>query len=100
MDHTEAVLVEFDPNLVGYDDVVISWTKMHTPTDDKKCQYKSAIWFLNEDQREIAEEIIDSWKLFVKKPLYTSAEKATDFYRAEEYHQHYLQKRGGKWDIL
>jgi peptide-methionine (S)-S-oxide reductase len=57
-DHTEALLIEFDPKIVGYDDLLIVWSRMHRPTRETKCQYRSAIWYLNEDQKEAAAEVL------------------------------------------
>lgn len=94
-DHTEALLVEFDPAVVSYEDLVISWTQMHNPNYQSKCQYRSAVWYLDEEQKEVAEEVVKAWKASAREPLYTSVEPALTFYRAEEYHQHFLSKRGG-----
>ena len=94
-DHTEAFLVEFDPNHVTYEDLVITWTQLHNPCYKSSCQYRSAVWYLNEEQKEIAEEVVETWKASAKEPLYTSVEPALTFYRAEEYHQSFLTKRGG-----
>ena len=92
MDHTEASLVEFDPAILPYESLVISWTQMHTPMYNGNCQYRSAVWYLNEDQKEIAEEVVKGWKSSIKGQLFTNIEPATSFYRAEEYHQNFLRK--------
>ena len=94
-DHTEAILVEFDPSVVSYEELVLSWTQMHNPAYDAKGQYRSAVWYVNEAQKEVAEEVVKEWKLSARMPLFTSVEPALDFYRAEEYHQFFLSKRGG-----
>jgi peptide-methionine (S)-S-oxide reductase len=95
-DHTEALLVEYDPNTVSYEDLVISWTQMHKPNYERGRQYRSAIWYVNEEQEENAIDVIKGWKAAAREPLYTSLEQAKSFYRAEEYHQYFLRKRGGQ----
>jgi peptide-methionine (S)-S-oxide reductase len=94
-DHTEAFLVEFDPSVVCYEDLVISWTQMHSPVGHKgKCQYRSAVWYMDEEQQEVVEEVVKAWRASAREPLYTDVEAALTFYRAEEYHQFFLKKRG------
>jgi peptide-methionine (S)-S-oxide reductase len=95
-DHTEAILIEFNPDEVSYEDLVISWTQIHHPSSASKCQYRSAVWYLDDEQKEIANEIVCQWKASKTKDcLHTSVEPATSFYRAEEYHQFFLRKRIG-----
>lgn len=92
-DHTEALLVEFDPSIVDYSDLVVSWTQMHQPNYKGKTQYRSAVWYLQDEQKEVAEEIVEGWHGSSREKLYTSVSPASSFYRAEEYHQFFLQKR-------
>jgi peptide-methionine (S)-S-oxide reductase len=94
-DHTEALLIEFDPKIVGYDDLLIVWSRMHRPTRETKCQYRSAIWYLNEDQKEAAAEVLAGMQAGSRERLVSSVEKATRFYRAEEYHQDFVLKQQG-----
>lgn len=98
-DHTEALLVEFDPNEVTYEDLCLDWSRMHNPTyDEKQCQYRSAVWYLNNEQKEIVEEVVGGMKAATSCPIYTSTEKVTRFYKAEEYHQNFLTKsKNGMW---
>jgi len=93
MDHTEALLVEFDPSVISYEDLVISWTQMHRPAYKGKTQYRSAVWYTSEEQQEVAEEVVKGWTGSSREPLYTSVEPALRFYRAEEYHQFFISKR-------
>lgn len=101
MDHTEAVLVEFDPTVLEYEDFLVQWSQMHTPAYERKTQYRSAIFFVTKEQQEIAEEVVEGMKAaFAAKgdKVYSAIEPATRFYRAEEYHQDFLQKRGStRW---
>lgn len=96
MDHTEALLVEFDPSIVSYDDLLIEWSRLHNPVHkDQKCQYRSAIWYLDDDQRGDAEEVLAGMKALSQGEVYTSVEEAKKFYRAEEYHQNFMAKHAG-----
>lgn len=106
-DHTEALLIEFDPKLVSYEDLVLEWSRSHSPRGKTKCQYRSAVWYLNEEQKEIAEEVVEGMKVYmgrhrapasVQKYIednddFSAVEEATRFYRAEEYHQNFMQKQ-------
>jgi peptide-methionine (S)-S-oxide reductase len=92
MDYTEALLVEFDPKICTYEDLVIEWTRMHSPTGIRKCQYRSAVWYLNDDQKEVCEEVVKGLKAVHGDQLNTSIEPATRFFRGEEYHQDFSAK--------
>lgn len=92
-DHTEALLVEFDPSVLSYEDLVLSWTQLHQPTYQRgSIQYRSAVWFVNEEQQEVVEQVVKDWRSSSRSPLYTDVEPATSFYRGEEYHQHFMSK--------
>ncbi|CAJ1943028.1 unnamed protein product [Cylindrotheca closterium] len=93
-DHTEALLVEFDPKVLTYEDLVLSWTQMHQPVSKGRCQYRSALWYWNEEQKEVAEEVVKQWKAGSRNELYADVDPVTEFYRAEEYHQHFMGKVG------
>jgi peptide-methionine (S)-S-oxide reductase len=96
MDHTEAMFIEFDPTIVTYDELVIEWSRQHTPNYKSKCQYRSAVWYLTGDQMEAAEEVVTGMKKAAREELYTSVEPATKFYKGEEYHQHFSAKQRGR----
>jgi peptide methionine sulfoxide reductase msrA/msrB len=101
--HAEAVRVVFDPSKLTYDKLLEWFFRMHDPTtkdqqgNDKGTQYRSAIFYADEKQKEAAEtaivklEKLGKWK----KPIVTQIIKASDFYKAEDYHQDYLQKNPG-----
>mmetsp|Transcript_1093 Transcript_1093/g.1431 ORF Transcript_1093/g.1431 Transcript_1093/m.1431 type:complete len:110 (+) Transcript_1093:325-654(+) len=107
MDHTEALLVEFDPIEITYEDLVLEWSRMHYPRGKTKCQYRSAVWYLNEEQREIAEHVVEGMKIYMgrhstspsvvraiqEEEEFSSVEEATRFFRAEEYHQNFTNKQ-------
>jgi peptide-methionine (S)-S-oxide reductase len=100
--HAEAVQVEFDPSKVTYEDLLaVFWTN-HDPTQlnrqgpDVGTQYRSAIFYTSPEQKGAAEEsrkLLESKGAF-RRPIVTEIIPAPEFYRAEEYHQQYLEKRG------
>jgi methionine-S-sulfoxide reductase len=94
-DYTEALFVEFDPSVVSYEDLVVSWTQMHKPNYKRNCQYRSAVWYLGEEQKDTSsEEVVEGWQASAGELLFTSVEPATSFYKGEEYHQYFLTKQG------
>ncbi|HEY9772952.1 MAG TPA: peptide-methionine (S)-S-oxide reductase MsrA [Planktothrix sp.] len=102
--HAEAVEVEFDPAQISYEQLLDTFWKEHDPTTlnrqgpDVGDQYRSAIFYTTPEQEQQAkaskERIAASGKF--AKPIVTQVEPASDFYRAEDYHQQYLAKRGNK----
>jgi peptide-methionine (S)-S-oxide reductase len=98
--HAEVVEVEFDPNQISYEELLdVFWTH-HDPTQlnrqgpDFGSQYRSAIFFHDEDQQKAAEASRDRAQERFDRPIVTEISKASDFYEAEEYHQRYLEKKG------
>ncbi len=100
--HAEVVEVEFDPAEVGYNALLDVFWNNHDPTTlnrqgpDVGTQYRSAIFYNDEEQKELAErskELMSQNGRF-KRPVVTEIVPATTFYRAEDYHQQYLEKRG------
>ena len=101
--HAEAVKVVFDPAKLSYEQLLGYFFRMHDPTTrdrqqhDVGSQYRSAIFYTSQAQREVAERVkmqVDKsgkWK----NPVVTEIIPATIFYPAEEYHQDYLQKNPG-----
>ena len=101
--HAEAVRVVFDPDKISYEELVRIFFKLHDPTTmnrqgpDVGSQYRSAIFYKTEEQKEVAEKVkkeLDEKKVYQGK-IVTEITKATEFYKAEEYHQKYFQKNGG-----
>jgi len=100
--HAEVVQVEFDPNIVSYRDLLDVFWANHDPTTpnrqgpDVGTQYRSVVFYHNGEQRVAAEETKEKLNASGKfrRPIVTQIEPATPFYRAEEYHQRYLEKRG------
>lgn len=101
LDYTEAILVEFDPNVVGYHDVLMEWSKIISDKlGPSPRQYRFAAWYLNDRQQEIAKkvvtEILEKDDGSSADASYVVAEAATRFYRAEEYHQHFLTSNAAR----
>ncbi|QKG83828.1 peptide-methionine (S)-S-oxide reductase MsrA [Kroppenstedtia pulmonis] len=100
--HAEVVQVNYDPAVVSYDDLLRLFWKNHNPTTlnrqgpDMGTQYRSAIFYHTDEQRQIAEKSKQEWDASgaFQDPIVTEIVPAATFYRAEEYHQRYLQKRG------
>jgi peptide-methionine (S)-S-oxide reductase len=100
--HAEVVQVAYDPAKVTYQQLLDVFWQAHDPTQvnrqgpDFGSQYRSAIFFHSPEQEAVAKKSRDaldaSGKL--KRPIATEIIPASTFYRAEEYHQKYLQKRG------
>lgn len=98
--HAEAIEIEFDPSAVSYGELLRTFFEHHDPTTinrqgpDVGEQYRSAVFFHNEEQKRLAEEYRDELNRSgkYKKPIVTEIVPAETFYRAEEYHQDYAEK--------
>ncbi len=100
--HAEVVQVTYDDSLVGYEQLLDVFWMAHDPTQknrqgpDVGTQYRTAVFYHDEEQLSIAERSkarMDTSGRF-KRPIATLLEQAGPFWRAEEYHQKYLQKKG------
>ena len=100
--HAEVVYVEYDPQQVSYDDLLNVFWQIHDPTTlnrqgvDIGSQYRSAIFFYSDEQRARAEASKKHLQQSGNfgRPIVTQVSPAGVFYRAEEYHQRYLEKSG------
>jgi peptide-methionine (S)-S-oxide reductase len=98
--HAEVVEVTYDPEQVSYDDLLQVFWRKHDPTQlnrqgwDIGDQYRSAIFFHDEEQREAAQRSKAQEQDSLSAPIVTQIEPAQTFYEAEDYHQQYLEKRG------
>lgn len=98
--HAEVVQVAFDPNQVTYRKLVEYFFKIHDPTTlnrqgpDVGTQYRSAIFYHNDQQKQIAEDVIADLKnkKVFKRPIVTQLSPAQTFWIAEDYHQNYFDK--------
>jgi peptide-methionine (S)-S-oxide reductase len=100
--HAEVVEVEYDPKVVSYEQLLAIFWQIHDPTTlnrqgpDVGSQYRSIILYLDQDQEQKAKrskELLEDSKKF-KKAVVTEIQPATSFYKAEDYHQQYFEKRG------
>jgi peptide-methionine (S)-S-oxide reductase len=101
--HTEVVELNFDPALVSFEQLLDAFFALHDPTTlnrqgpDWGTQYRSAIFFDSPEQEAQARAKIEQLTAegrFTLKRIVTQVEPAQSFWRAEEYHQRYLAKRG------
>lgn len=100
--HAEVVEVEFDPARISYDQLLDVFWQNHDPTTmnrqgpDFGSQYRSAVFYHNDEQLKAAQrskEKLDASGRWPRR-IVTEITPASTFYRAEEYHQQYVQKRG------
>lgn len=101
--HAESVEIKFDPKKISYEEILGYFFRMHDPTtknrqgNDIGSQYRSAIFYHDEEQRKVAEKVKEQvgksgkWK----NPIVTDIVPAREFYPAEDYHQDYLVKNPG-----
>jgi peptide methionine sulfoxide reductase msrA/msrB len=101
--HAEAVWLLYDAKIVSYEELLSLFWRMHDPTTQNRqgpdvgTQYRSAIFYHSEDQREAAEkskEDFDRSGVYINKAT-TQIVPASTFYAAEDYHQDYFEKQGG-----
>ncbi len=98
--HAEAVQLEFDPKKVSYETLVKQFFRMHDPTQlnrqgpDVGDQYRSAIFYFDDEQKKIAEKVKENIQKNYKKPIVTEVTQATKFFPAEDYHQKFTEKNG------
>jgi peptide-methionine (S)-S-oxide reductase len=98
--HAEAVQIEYDPKKISYDQLLDIFWQAHDPTQfnrqgpDVGSQYRSAIFFHSPEQEFAAKSSKEKWQQsgHVNRPIVTEILPATEFYRAEEYHQRYSEK--------
>ena len=98
--HAEVVQVHFDPNVVSYRDLLNVFFAIHDPTTlnrqgaDVGTQYRSAIFYHDDEQKQIAEELIKDLNAqqIWDRPIVTEVTKLDKFYVAEDYHQEYFAR--------
>lgn len=105
--HAEVCEVVFDPDRIGYEELVEAFFKLHDPTQknrqgpDVGTQYRSVIFVHDDAQRQAAERVMSKMEAGgrFKAPIATSIEPAATFWPAEDYHQQYLAKNSGSCAI-
>jgi len=98
--HAEVIQVTFDPETISYRDLLQVFFTLHDPTTmnrqgaDVGTQYRSAVFYHDEAQRKVAEDVVRevSTSKIWKKPIVTEVAPFKAFYKAEDYHQEYFQK--------
>ena len=97
--HAEVVKIEFDPKIISYNKILEFFFEFHDPTTlnsqgpDFGTQYRSEIFYLNEKQKKIADEIIELENEKLSGKVVTKLSLLKNYCAAEEYHQRYLEKR-------
>jgi len=100
--HAEAIQLEYEPNVISFEELLDIFWENHNPTTpnqqgpDVGSQYRSAVFYHDSEQEDVAKTVkkkLDESGKFSKK-IVTEIVKATTFFKAEEYHQKYLQKDG------
>lgn len=96
--HAEVVEVTFDPNIVSYEEILEIFWAIHNPTTlnaqgaDRGTQYRSVIYYYDEEQRQKAVASIARAQLQWPDPIVTELSSAPEFYPAEQYHQNYYDE--------
>ncbi|MFA9288730.1 MAG: peptide-methionine (S)-S-oxide reductase MsrA [Weeksellaceae bacterium] len=98
--HAEVIKLEYDPKVISYIDLLDIFFHTHNPTtkdrqgNDAGTQYRSVIFYMNAEQKKLAEETIQKYtdeKTF-PAPIVTEVVKYKQFFKAEDYHQNYFEK--------
>lgn len=98
--HAEAVMIDFDPAVISFTVLLKQFFRMHNPTQlnrqgpDIGDEYRSVIFYFNDEQRAQAEKVKAETQAAYKEPVVTQIVQAGEFYRAEEYHQKFSQRTG------
>jgi methionine-S-sulfoxide reductase len=102
--HAESLQIEFDPAKISYGEILDHFFKLHDPTtmnqqgNDRGSQYRSAIFYHDDSQREAAEKAKARAQPKWPRPIVTQIVPATQFSTAEDYHQDYLQQNPGGYN--
>jgi methionine-S-sulfoxide reductase len=97
--HAEVVLINYDESIISYEEIIKYFWECHDPTQlnqqgyDVGTQYRSVIYYFNDQQKNIAEKSRKSFQEKIQKNIMTKIYFAKQFYLAENYHQNYLKKR-------
>jgi peptide-methionine (S)-S-oxide reductase len=97
--HAESLQILFDPAKISYDEILDFFFRLHDPTtanrqgNDIGTQYRSAIFYHDDTQRDAAKRAIDRAQPKWPRPIVTEVVPFTNFFEAEDYHQDYLQRK-------
>ena len=98
--HAEAVELIYNPNIISYRELCEYFWKIHDPTTlnqqgpDYGSQYRSAVFYITENERITAEEVKKQFQKFWNNSIITEIDKAEKYYLAEDYHQNYFKNKG------
>tara|TARA_B100000886_G_scaffold333261_1_gene286992 strand:- start:86 stop:529 length:444 start_codon:yes stop_codon:yes gene_type:complete len=97
--HAEVVKLDFDPKIITFEQILEYFFEFHDPTTlnsqgpDFGTQYRSEIFYLNDEQKNIAKKLIDKENIRLSGKVVTKISQVKNYCAAEEYHQRYLEKR-------
>ena len=97
--HAEVVKLDFDEKIISYEKILKIFFQIHNPTTlnsqgpDFGTQYRSEIFYLNDNQKKIAEKVLEDTNLKMSNKVVTKISLLKNYCPAEEYHQKYLEKR-------
>jgi peptide-methionine (S)-S-oxide reductase len=104
--HTEVAEVTYDPDRTSFEELIAKYFTVHDPTQlnrqgpDVGFQYRSVIFAHSDEQAEAARKAIERAQASYRDPIVTVIEPAATFWRAEDYHQCYLQKRSERGGLM
>ena len=96
--HAEVVKLEYDPSIISYNEIIETFFKIHDPTTlnsqgpDFGTQYRSEIFYHNEEQKKIAKEVLNQIDKQLNGKVVTKISEIKNYCKAEEYHQRYFEK--------
>jgi peptide-methionine (S)-S-oxide reductase len=102
--HAEIIRIEFNPQKISFEDLLLVFFKTHDPTtlnmqgNDVGNQYRSVVFYENQEQKLAAENMIDHLEkeMVFERPIVTEVTPVSIFYSAEDYHQDYYNNNGNK----
>lgn len=102
--HAEVIQIDFNPEEISFEELLLVFFKTHNPTtlnrqgNDVGTQYRSVIFFHNQEQKEQAKNMIDELtkQAVFDQPIVTELAPVTDFFEAEDYHQNYYNQNPEK----
>ena len=99
-EHAEVVMIDYDETQISYEELLDAFWMKHDPTTlnrqgpDVGNQYRSAIFYFDEEQQALAKESLKNLQEKLERSIVTEITKADTFWKAEEYHQKYFEKHG------
>ena len=99
--HAEVVEVIYDSNIISYETILEVFFTVHDPTqlnrqgNDIGTQYRSSIFYLDENQKLIAENVLENFKQYFDDEIVTEISELTNYHEAEKYHHNYFELNPG-----